>query len=320
MKTPGNILSVGALLACLAVAGLGQAKITATDSPADQEPARLSALLDRVRNRIHEYHEALFNLTVIETVTQQQLHDDATPKGKPRSMMFESVILHRQSAGRQKENDTAPIITRTLQSINGRPAKPEAPKRRSKCVDTDPAPAYGDPLSFLLAETVSESTLAYLGEEDLDGSRTAVVSITTPRAADPVTLVEKDNCFRLSRGLQRKATVWIDLKTFDVLQLRWELVETFNGKLPAGVAKVGILPVFRPRRDVAFERSDFLIRFRPVTFPNPMQTLLLPATSESTWIIKGGGIAGFKTNTEYSRYRRFRSRLEVKDPDGSDLP
>jgi hypothetical protein len=318
MKTPGSILLVGALLACLSVIGSGQAKVAATDSPADKEQARLSVLLDRVRNRIHEYHETLFNLTVMETVTQQQLHDDATPKGKPRSMMFESVILHRQSAGRQEE--TVPIITRTLQSINGKPSKPEAPKQRSKCVDTDPVPGYGDPLSFLLAKNVSESTLAYLGENDLDGSKTAVVSLTTPRPTDPVTLVEKDNCFRLSRGLQRKATIWIDLKTFDVLQLRWELVETFNGKLPAGVAKVGILPVFRPRRHVAFERSDFLIRFRPVKFPNPMQTLLLPATSESTWIIKGGGIAGFKTNTEYSRYRRFRSSLEVKDSDGSDLP
>jgi hypothetical protein len=82
---------------------------------------------------------------------------------------------------------------------------------------------------------------------------------------------------------------------------------------------VGILPVFRPRRELTYEKSDSLIRFRPIKFANPEQTLLLPASSEFTWILKGGGIAGFHTTTEYSRYRRFRSSLEIKDSDGSDM-
>ena len=110
-----------------------------------------------------------------------------------------------------------------------------------------------------------------------------------------------------------KGTVWIDLETYDVLQLQWELAESFSGKMPAGVTKVGLFPVFRPSRELTYEKSDFTMRFHPVVFKDPERTLLLPTFSESVWVLKGAGIAGFRTTTEYVSYRRFITSVEIKD-------
>ncbi len=89
------------------------------------------------------------------------------------------------------------------------------------------------------------------------------------------------DCFRLSRSLRRQGEVWIDLNTYDVDQLQWQLAESFSSKTSAGVAKFGIFPVFRPAKELSYEKQEMTIRFRPVTFQNPEQILLLPSSSES---------------------------------------
>jgi|GEM_PF-1767388 len=311
-----TLLLASGLALGLAATSLGQSQSSANAPYPEHENAELNNLLNQVRARIQQYHQALFNIAVTENVSQQELRADATPKGKSRAMVYESIILHHRSSASQQEG--APVITRTLKFVNGKPAKESEPASRSKCVNTNPPPAYGDPLSFLLADGPVKLIYAYAGETELEGVRTAVVTATPPPVADPIQIIMKDNCFRLSRGLQTAATIWIDPKTFDVLQVKWQLAESFTGKIPAGVAKVGFLPLFRPRRQLTYEKSDFMIRFRRVTFQNPEQTLLLPASSESVSIMKGAGIAGFQTITEYSRYRRFKSSLEIKDSDGNE--
>lgn len=311
-----NLFLVGIFVATLGLSGPAQTQTATHAATTDEDAARLNKLLDRVRERLQKYHEALFNITATELITQQELRADATPRGKPKSMVYESVTLHRQSATGQE--DPTPIITRTLKSVDGKPAKNPVLPRRSKCVDTNPAPAYGDSLSFLRADHPIKFIYSYAGEAAVAGRRTAVVYITPPPPTEPVTIVEKDDCFRLSRRLQTQATIWIDLENFDVLQLQWRLVESFTGKLPAGVTKVGILPLFRPRREVTYAKSDVVVRFKPIEFQDPAQTLLLPISSESVWILKGGGIAGYQTNVEYTRYQRFLTKVQVKDSDGQD--
>jgi len=213
------------------------------------------------------------------------------------------------------QQNSFPVVTRTLKSVDGKPTEQNKLPQRSKCVDTNPQPAYADPLTFLLPKNQSNFIFSYEGEADLQGLRTAVVIITTPPVSEPVKIVDKGDCFRLSRGLQRQGKIWIDLNTYDVLQLQWQLAESFRGKIPAGVAKFGIFPVFRPSKELSYEKADTTIRFRPLTFQNPEQTLLLPRSSESTWILKGARIAGFRTATDYTRYRRFITSVEIKDSD-----
>ena len=50
--------------------------------PTNTDQARLDELLGRVRERIQKYHESLFSIAVTEVVKQQELHSNATPKGR----------------------------------------------------------------------------------------------------------------------------------------------------------------------------------------------------------------------------------------------
>lgn len=317
MKTFHKLLPVCFLVASLGVLSSGQTE-PASKAAAPDDPTQLNQLLDRVRQRIRKYHESLFSIAVTEVVKQQELNSDATPRGKPRGLVYDSVTLHRLAPGGQE--DTVPIITRTLKMVDGKPAKQPSLPRHSKCVDINPPPAYADPLAFLLPQSPIKWIFAYLGETNLEGRRAAMISITTAPAPEPIKIVEKGDCFFLSRSPQKTGTIWIDLESYDVLQLKWQLAETFSGKLPAGITRVGFFPVFRPGKDLSLERFDFVIRFRPTTFTDPEQTLLLPSSSESIWLLKGGGVPGVQTNIDYTHYRQFKSRVEVKETDGIQKP
>jgi hypothetical protein len=63
------------------------------------------------------------------------------------------------------------------------------------------------------------------------------------------------------------------------------------------------------------ERFDSSIRFKPVAFLEPNETLILPVTMSQLRVTRGAGTPRLRTTTEYSSYRRFLTggRI-VKDP------
>ena len=59
------------------------------------------------------------------------------------------------------------------------------------------------------------------------------------------------------------------------------------------------------------ERSDTTLRFGRVSFQSPEESLLLPVTSTSLRIMRGGGASRLRTTTKYSEYRRFMTAGRV---------
>jgi hypothetical protein len=53
------------------------------------------------------------------------------------------------------------------------------------------------------------------------------------------------------------------------------------------------------------ERWDTSIRFKPVKFDDPSETLILPVSSTTLQITRGGGTPRLRTSTQYLSYRRF---------------
>jgi hypothetical protein len=53
------------------------------------------------------------------------------------------------------------------------------------------------------------------------------------------------------------------------------------------------------------ERWDTSIRFKAVSFTNPDETLVLPASMSSIQITRGAGTPRLRTTTDYMKYRRF---------------
>jgi hypothetical protein len=285
-------------------------------------PDESGALLERVRGRVREYHARLFSVSFTEVVTQQALDSKMSPKGGPREYVFESVVARRARPGAGEE--TLPVVTRKLTRRDGkivgekeRAGWEEARRReRRKCGDREPADLYGDPLLFLLPENSAGHTFTREADADFEGRRVAVLAAEPPPAAEPVRLTFEGNCFRLSRGLRRRARVLVDPATYDVLQVRWELAETFAAETGNRVVRKGIFFRFAPSRELSYERSDTTISFRPVRFRDPEQTLWLPVSSEHLRLTRGARDAGFRTAQTYSNYRRFLTSVEVKDTDG----
>jgi hypothetical protein len=53
------------------------------------------------------------------------------------------------------------------------------------------------------------------------------------------------------------------------------------------------------------ERWDTTIRFQPVAFEHPAETLTLPVSVLSLRIARGSASPRVRTRTEYSQYKRF---------------
>ncbi len=96
-----------------------------------------------------------------------------------------------------------------------------------------------------------------------------------------------------------RGRIWIDAETFDVLRMDQGLTGLVDVPLPRKIAN-------RDRwSSWTMERWDTSIRFKPVTFQDPQETLVLPASATSYRITRGSGSPQLRSSTRYSSYRRF---------------
>lgn len=313
MKKAVSFLLIGVIVAGFYSTGWSQSRTASGSAITDKNVIELKKLLELVGERIQKYHDTMFNIAFTEVLRQQELNSDGTSKNKPKEFVYESIVINSRAPANQQ--NSFPVITRTLKFVDGKPAEQKKLRRRSKCVETNPQTEYADPLAFLLPKYQSNFIFSYGGEADLENRKMAIILIDEPPASEPVRIVEKGGCFQLSRNLRSQGKIWIDPKTFDVFQLQWRLVESFKGKTSSGAATLGIFPIPGAATEVSYENEETTIRFRQVTFQNPQQVLLLPFSSETSWILKGARIAGFRETTEYTRYRRYLTSVEIKDSD-----
>src|SRR5439155_26123788 len=82
-------------------------------------PLELQDTLSGLAARAQQYYDRISTIICVETVTQQQLKFNLAPIGKPRVTVYELSVAHEKSAKGDKEFR----VERTLQSVNGRPAK-----------------------------------------------------------------------------------------------------------------------------------------------------------------------------------------------------
>ena len=177
----------------------------------------------------------------------------------------------------------------------------------------DPKFAYRHPLDFLSPDKQAEWVFGWEGETDLKGMKAVMITAAPAEVTKPITRIEKGRFY--VEGLQRKARVWIDAQTYDVLQVEWRLLDTVNFKTKFGLSWHGPFFVTRPAREIEFEKMDQTIRFERVTFKNPDQTLLLPVSEEHLRVIRGGRNPAYRSTVSYVDYKRFVTDVKVKTPD-----
>lgn len=289
---------------------LGENSSSQSKTDADE---RLKTILEKVGRSVQVNLDSIKRVAFTEVVRQQELKDDASPTGKPKNFIYESIVTNQPVS--ETTVDFQPTFTRKLKSINGKAVKNETPLEVSKCEPFNPPPAYESPLSFLMPKNQSRYIFSLAGETTLDGKKTVLLTIAEKPPTEPLTIIEKNDCYFLSRPLQMKGKVWLDGATFDIAQIQWQQAETFAATIPKKTVRVGLVPHIRPALTISYDAQDYTVGFRLVKFENYEQPMLLPYFSENVWLNRGARLAGMRTRVDYTQYRLFNTNVQITDFD-----
>ena len=279
-RLPDYPISLSAVLGLVA---LLTAALTA------QVPGDLVSVLGRVGDRVQHYYGRAQSIVCIERVSVQPMRHDMSPEGLGRVLEFELRI--DWDATSEDDRPLEARVMRELRKVNGRPPRPNF---EPGCLD--PKSGAMEPLAFLLPHHRDEYTFAWNGVGRLKDRRTMMVDYKS-RKPGPIDAKWKGDCVSIDAPGRTKGRIWVDEVTHDVLRLDEQLTGQFEYTIPRehwGVTG--------PQTWV-IERADSTIRYRPVAFQDPEETVLLPDSIDTVTIFRGA--QSYRIAQSFSGYKRF---------------
>lgn len=268
----------------------------AQDLRASAASIDLEGLLERAGARVGEYFARAQSIMCLERVSLQKLSSGLSADGPARFVESELRLSWEPTP-----EDPTPKEAKTLRQVvrvNGHP-----PRRKDwdNCTSPEQNESEVQPLSILLPDSRVELSFAYDGRGDVDGR--AAVIVTYREKVKPtvdVSLVDdNENCISIDIDGGTRGKIWIDAETNDVLRLDRSLSGLVDIPLPRKARRVGFNDYW------TMERWDSSIRFKPVRFDEPAETLILPVEATTLQITRGSGTPRLRTSTRYTSYRRF---------------
>jgi hypothetical protein len=288
------------LLPALILGASGAAR--AQEGAAAPAVGQLERILERAGEAVARYQAGLFSITFTETLRDEELNKDMTPK-KSKEFVFETVVLREALSG--NEGDFYPQSVRRLKTVDGKPAK----KGRR-------VPWYGynvQSLGLLLPKHLSLYEFTLEGEEAV-GGRTAYRLRALRHGQPPPSVEWSRRLMGLASRFRFRAPtytlIWVDAENFDVLRFETHLVAPFEFNSPRAFGAFG------PSRRLRLANLDYAVTFRRQTFKDPEQTLLVPDAAEWLTVIEGASRPRLRATLRFFNYQRFRSDVKViEEPD-----
>ena len=273
-------------------------------APAKDE--RLERILERVGEGVEKYQAELFRIAFTETLRQEELREDMTPK-KSKEFVFDTIVA--REALSEDEDDYYPKTVRRVRTIDGKPAK--RVKGRDAVAGT-----FVSSLVFLLPKNRKDFQFTLEGEEKFEGRTAFRIRMLRPGEGPP--RVEWKGSLIGSRFYVFAPSInflLVDAETYDVLRYESHLAEPFEFESP-GAFGAGPLGRFGPSHRLKFKVHDYAVNFRRERFKDPEQALLVPIAAEWTRVIEGASKPRTRATLRFSDYRRFRSNVKViEEPD-----
>jgi len=258
-----------------------------------KDPAPVdSTRLDGISAYVESYYGRAQSLMVDETVAIQPLGTDLLPDGLARRLSYELRVEWNPDG-----DEPRATFVRQLMKIGTRAAKPDS---EPECLD--PKGISPEPLAFLLPGRRGKFVFNEAGVARLGGRAVTMVDYRPLRdEASSITAKDgKKDCIEIDMPGRTAGRVWIDPETSAVLRIDEWLVGMTDVRVPRDLIAKG-----RWNPYVSVERADSTIRYQPVKFADPEETLLLPNLVDTVTVIRANGVQRLRITQSYRNYRRF---------------
>ncbi len=247
-------------------------------------------LLSTVGAYVQRYYASAQRVVARERVTLQELGQGLTPAGFPRRLEYELRVEWTPAEDGQAGEAQ---VHRTLLSVNGRP-----PKATDEPGCSDPRSLSPEPLAMLLPSRQDEFTFQAPKRGRAAGRPVLMVDYQAAVRGVPSVTWDED-CVSIDLPGRSVGRVWADPVTGEVLRLDEHLVGMFDVRVPEAQQRKGASPV------MTLERVDTSIRYKPVRFQDPEETVLMPSDVDTLMVVRGGGTPRLRIHQEFRNYRRF---------------
>ncbi len=286
----------GALALALGLALTGGATAPAN---AAADPV-LAATLDRVTGKVLEYYERAQSIVATETVRMQPLGPGLSLAGPARRLVYELRMEWTAPDAPGIVRD--PNVIRRLLTVNGK-----EPRSSDQPACEDPRAVSPDPLFMLLPEHRREFGFS-LGRPQKVNDRmaTTIDYISLPVGSTQPTWAK--DCVSIPLEGRTRGRIWIDAETDVVIKLEEHLVGMVEVRVPFEQARS------TSQTWMSLERADYEVRYAPVHFTDPDETINLPASVEMLRVFRGSGYSRMRVTQTYSGYRRFLTNSRLIRP------
>jgi len=263
----------------------------------------LATVVQRASERVERYLARAQTIVCLEIVHLQPLNSGWTGEGFGRTVESELRVSWKPEEDGTPTTDAQTL--RQLLKVNGhKPRKDDW----DNCTTPEQESEEPQALALLLPSQREDYRFVLAGEGKVD-RRTAIMidyQLVKVVSVESRLVDGREDCIRFNLEGGMRGRLWVDAETFDVLRLDQRLSTMVEIPLPKAA---------RRRGEVAsswtMERWDTSIRFKPVTFSNPDETLVVPASVSSLRIMRGSGAPRLRTTTDYKNYQRFLTGSRV---------
>lgn len=252
----------------------------------------VSAVLARIGEQVQRYYARAQSVVCVETVQVQRVGADLAPDGsRPRRLVFELRVAWEPSSHRDRAPEAS--VLREVMTIDGRRPRPND---KPGCMD--PAPVSPEPLAMLLPGQQHEYAFTWVRTGRMDRRAVVILDYKSILSA-PEQITWRDECVSIELPGRTRGRLWADAATGDVLRIDEHLMGMFEFAVPQERRRPGAAPT------MMIERADTSIRYKQVTFRDPDETLMLPASVDALTVIRSAGVPRVRKRHVFSNYRRF---------------
>ena len=261
---------------------------------------QVDSALQQIGGFVERYFARAPSVVADDRVRVQPMRRDLSADGRARRLLYEMRVEWETGS-----DDTArePTIVRDLLEADGRPPEPGDDL---EC--TDPRLVSAEPLAIFLPARRKDFSFSWAGR-DREAGRDAILLDYHTRSDESPTIEWDDDCVSIDLPGMRRGKVWADAESGAVLRLDERLTGMFEFQIP----REHSLPGGPPR--MILERFDTSIRYRPVEFSDPDETLQLPSSIELMMVWRNAASPRVFITHDMSNYRRFVTGSRIlRDP------